>query len=310
MNNDTSQTTQPTKILNSLNILAWVGTLLLSILPDVFFRELLGGVPEWLYGAKLALIALLLLFSLFWEPAKKLQRYFLVFLAIFVTERAWQVVAESAEWRAWFPLSGTGFLFQMFSIQLGRLAVAFAMIAALMIIGFRRKEFFLAFGDLYAPASPLPIVGEDQPTSWRSLGLRLSLYTFLAMLIILAIFFGGYLNANVLVALVPALPMIFLLAAMNSFSEEVAYRAALLAPIHRILGAGQAVWLTAVFFGIGHFYGVPSGIAGVLATGFFGWILARSMLETKGLFWPWFIHLWADVVIFGFMAIGALQMGG
>lgn len=96
---------------------------------------------------------------------------------------------------------------------------------------------------------------------------------------------------------------------MNSFSEETTYRAALLAPSHKILGPSQAIWLTAVFFAIGHFYDTPSGIAGVLATGFFGLILARSMVETKGLFWPGVIHLWADVVIFSFMAIGALQLG-
>ena len=308
MSKQKSQSTFPIK-LSPMQWLAWLGTLLLSILPDVLFRELTGNIPEWLYGIKLSLIALLLLLSLFWKPARDLQRYFLVFLAIFLTQRAWQAVAESPQWQTWFPSFGTGFLFQLFSVQLGRLTVAFAMIAALFVIGFKREETFIGFGDLAAPASPIPAVGVDQSTDWRSLGLRLSLYAFLAMLIILAIFFGGNLNANVLSTLLPALPMIILLAAMNSFSEEVTYRAALLAPIHKILGAEQAIWLTAILFGIGHFYGVPSGIAGVITTGFFGWILARSMVETKGLFWPWFIHLWADVVIFSFMAIGALQLG-
>jgi membrane protease YdiL (CAAX protease family) len=308
MDKPKSKSTFPIK-LSPAQWLAWLGTLLLSILPDVLFRELTGNIPAWLYGIKLSLIALLLLLSLFWKPAKDLQRYFLVFLAIFLAERAWQAVAESPQWQSWFPSFGTGFLLQLFSIQLGRIAVAFAIIASLFIVGFKRQETFVGFGDLAAPAAPIPAVGVDQPTDWRSLGLRLSLYAFLAMVIILAIFFGGNLNANVLSALLPALPMIILLAAMNSFSEEVTYRAALLTPIHKVLGASQAIWLTAVFFGIGHFYGVPSGIAGVLATGFFGWILARSMVETKGLFWPWFIHLWADVVIFSFMAIGALQLG-
>jgi len=97
---------------------------------------------------------------------------------------------------------------------------------------------------------------------------------------------------------------------MNSFYEEISYRAALLAPIHRILGKTHSALLAAAFFGIGHFYGVPYGLLGVAFTGFFGWILARSMLETKGLFWPWFIHMIADTVIFSFMAIGAVQLGG
>jgi len=306
MSSQRFQIQDPSRILNPLNILAWVGTLLLSILPDVLFQEITGTTPDWLYGAKLSLIAILLMLSLFWEPARKLQRYFLGFLAVFLAERAWQALADSPLWRTWFPTSGTGFLFQMFSVQLGRLAVALAMIAALLIIGFRRKEFFLDFGDLYAPALPMPVVGVEQPSNWRSLGLRLGLYAFLAMLIIMGLLFGSNLNLSILAAALPALPMVLLLAAMNSFSEELTYRAALLAPIHRILGAGQAILLAATFFGIGHFYGVPSGIVGVMATTFFGWILGRSMLETRGIFWPWFIHFWADVVVFSFLAIGAL----
>ena len=307
MRGEAPQTPKPFKI-GSLQALAWSGTLLLSILPDVLLQEITGSRPEWLYGAKLGLIAGLLMLSLFWEPAKKLQRYFLVFLALFVTERAWQLVADSSQWRAWFPTSGTGSLFQMFSIQLGRLAIALAVIAALYIIGFRRKEFFLDFGDLYTPATPIPLLGVDKPTNWRSPGLRFSLFAFLATLIFLGLFVGGNLNPGLLAAALPALPMVLLLAGMNSFSDEIAYRAALLAPTHRILGAGQAVWLAALYFGIGHYY--YYGIIGVLVTSLFGWILGRSMLQTKGLFWPWFIHFWADVVIFSFLAIGALQMGG
>ena len=307
MRGEAPQTPKPFKI-GSLQALAWSGTLLLSILPDVLLQEITGSRPEWLYGAKLGLIAGLLMLSLFWEPAKKLQRYFLVFLALFVTERAWQLVADSSQWRAWFPTSGSGNLFQMFSIQLGRLAIALAVIAALYIIGFRRKEFFLDFGDLYTQATPIPLLGVDKPTNWRSPGLRFSLFAFLATLIFLGLFVGGNLNPGLLAAALPALPMVLLLAGMNSFSDEIAYRAALLAPTHRILGAGQAVWLAALYFGIGHYY--YYGIIGVLVTSLFGWILGRSMLQTKGLFWPWFIHFWADVVIFSFLAIGALQMGG
>jgi hypothetical protein len=304
-----SQTGHPNKF-SALQILAWGGTLLLSILPDVLFQELTGAKPVWLYGAKLVLIALLLLASFFWDPARKLQRYFLVFLAIFLSERAWQAVADSSKWQSWFWSVQTGFLFRMFAIQLGRLAVALAMVAALFIIGFTRREFFFDFGDLNAPSPPMPVVGVDKPSNWRSLGLRLSFLAFLAMFVILALFSGNSFNLAFLSALLPAFPMVLLVAMMNSFSEEVTYRAALLAPVHKVLGAGQAVWLAAAFFGIGHFYGVPSGIVGVVATGFFGWILGRSMLETKGLFWPWFIHMWADVVIFSFLAIAAMQLGG
>jgi hypothetical protein len=44
--------------------------------------------------------------------------------------------------------------------------------------------------------------------------------------------------------------------------------------------------------------------------GFLGWFLGKSMLETRGLFWAWFIHFWQDVLIFAFLAIGSIRPGG
>jgi hypothetical protein len=33
-------------------------------------------------------------------------------------------------------------------------------------------------------------------------------------------------------------------------------------------------------------------------TGFLAFLLGKSMLETRGLTWPWFIHFLPDTVIF------------
>jgi len=68
--------------------------------------------------------------------------------------------------------------------------------------------------------------------------------------------------------------------------------------------------LMAAYFGIGHFYGIPYGVIGVLMAGFLGWFLGKSMLETRGLGWAWFIHFWQDVLIFAFLAIGSITPGG
>jgi len=48
--------------------------------------------------------------------------------------------------------------------------------------------------------------------------------------------------------------------------------------------------LTAVFFGIGHYYGIPYGVIGAVMAGVLGWLLGKSMLEIKGIFWAWVIH--------------------
>jgi hypothetical protein len=43
---------------------------------------------------------------------------------------------------------------------------------------------------------------------------------------------------------------------------------------------------------------------------FLGWILGKSMLETRGFWWAWFIHFLQDVMIFMFLAIGSITAGG
>ena len=88
------------------------------------------------------------------------------------------------------------------------------------------------------------------------------------------------------------------------------YKASILSVLVGPVGATQALRMVAAYFGIAHFYGIPYGIVGVALAWFLGWILARSMLETRGLGWAWFIHFVQDVLIFGFLAIGAITPGG
>jgi hypothetical protein len=92
--------------------------------------------------------------------------------------------------------------------------------------------------------------------------------------------------------------------------EEVTYKASLLSVLEGPVGPRQAVLLVATYFGIGHYYGLPHGLIGVLLAGVLGWILARSMVETRGMFWASFVHFWQDVLIFSFLAVGAITAGG
>jgi hypothetical protein len=287
-----------------------MGTLLLSILPNILFQEITGGMPNWLFGAKLTVIAVLLFLSLFWAPARSLQRYFLVFLVIVVADLLGSWLASLPQWQAWLSTEISDFVPYLLGDQLVRMIMAAVIIVGLLLIGFRRGQFFLRLGELNAPAPPWPEVGVNKPSSWRLLGVRLSLLAFFVLLLVIGFFYSGRVTLDAVWAAAPLLPLIILFAGTNSLYEEIAYRAALLAPIHRVLGKTQAVLLTAAFFGIGHFYGVPNGLLGVAFSAFFGWILARSMLETKGIFWPWLIHMIADTVIFSFLAIGAVQLSG
>lgn len=70
----------------------------------------------------------------------------------------------------------------------------------------------------------------------------------------------------------------------------MSFRAALLAPLDGQVPRAQGLLLTAFFFGIAHWDGMPYGVTGVLMSGILGWLPGKSMLETRGFFWAWFIH--------------------
>ncbi|MBV8843441.1 MAG: CPBP family intramembrane metalloprotease [Bryobacterales bacterium] len=89
-----------------------------------------------------------------------------------------------------------------------------------------------------------------------------------------------------------------MLAAMNSFAEEMLYRGVLFAPLLRQVTANQAIAMTAVLFGIGHYHGTPSGFPGMALTFVVGWIFGLAMVETRSILLPWFLHFVPDAVIY------------
>jgi hypothetical protein len=44
---------------------------------------------------------------------------------------------------------------------------------------------------------------------------------------------------------------------------------------------------------------MPSGIIGAVMAGVLGYVMAKSVYETKGIFWAWAIHFLQDVIIIG-----------
>jgi membrane protease YdiL (CAAX protease family) len=98
-----------------------------------------------------------------------------------------------------------------------------------------------------------------------------------------------------LIKVLPILPSILFYALLNSFNEEVTFRVPMLATLEPVGGSRQALWISAFFFGIAHYFGILSI--------FMGWILGKAILETRGLLWAWWIHFLSDVVIFFFLTV-------
>ena len=302
---DTTQNKPGSRLLS----IAWISTLLASLLPEILFKELTGSVPPWLVWAKAVILAASILISLFLAGIQPLRKYWILMLALLLLERffyGW--VSGTSAWQGLMSQVSDSFVNTLMSTQVMRIAIALGMILVLLILGYRRREFFLARGDIDAPAEPVRWLGINRPVSWKRLGLISSVAIGVGLLVFL--FAAGRPSLETLQGIIPYLPWVLLFAATNAFGEEMSYRAALLTPLHPTVGRSQSLLLTAALFGIWHFYGVPYGVIGVLMAGFLGWWLGKSMLETQGFFWPWFIHFVQDVCIFSFMAIGSITPGG
>jgi len=282
--------------------------LVVSILPNALLHELAGDAPVWLGWAKIGLLAALAVTTLFWQPLRLLRNFILLLLAIFVSEMVAGWLTGSALWQGWFGGANAPFTLSMLGIQLGRLIVSLLMIGVLLLMGYRRTDFFLTRGQLDAPIEPVRWLGFSKPEPWTKFGGQFALYISLGTLLFLIL--GGRPSPAALLGALPMLPAVLLFAVLNAFNEEMTYRASLLAGLEHIIGPRQALWLTAVFFGLGHYFGVPYGVIGVMMAAFLGWMMGKAMLETRGFFWAWFIHFLQDVLIFSFMAIGSITPGG
>jgi membrane protease YdiL (CAAX protease family) len=196
----------------------------------------------------------------------------------------------------------------MVGFQLLKLMVVFIMLVVLLLLGRGRKDFLLTQGQLGAAITIRKDVDKKgkHSISWGILGLILGLC--IAPLTFLFFGLGNLPTSSILLKALPNFPAALLFAATNAFSEEMQFRASLLGDLQKVIGADQAIWLTATFFGLAHYFGgAPAGIPGVLIAGFLGALFARCMLGSKGIVVPWFIHFCQNAVIYAFWAIGSVS---
>lgn len=290
-----------------LLIAAWTVTLLVSLLPDILFREVTGALPGWLFGVKVTLIAAALLVSLFWSELLELRLFFSILLAVYLLEWGVDRVYQSLNYTAWFT-SQSAFLRDMFTVQIPRATTAILLVLVMLALTRRFERFFLVKGNLSAEAAPIPGI-MSRPSSWRVLGPAIAGAMCLGLLVFI-VAFGSLPALSSLSQVLPLLPFILLFAASNAFGEEMIYRAPWLGALEAPVGAAQALLITAVYFGIAHYYGVPYGVLGVVMAFIPGWLMGKAILETRGLFWAWFIHWCMDIVVFFFIALGSVTPGG
>jgi len=256
--------------------MAWVsGLVILSSLPDIAFRSATGArsSPIWIPSLALLLLVLALVVARQWSSVEGLHGYLLALVALASGYLAESVVEHSTVWVSWNRSLAPGVSFVL--VNSAKLIPVTTLAVSLIGSGFSRADLFLAMGDLRALFIR---IGGRFSLSWGWL---------LPIALLLSV---GPVVANVVAArhpdfgtaarLLPLAPLIVTGAAINTFSEEFLFRQVLLARLLPVLGVTQAIWLTALRFGVGHWFGNPSGLTGVLLATVFGWLL-RDRCSTR-----------------------------
>jgi hypothetical protein len=293
----------------ALIITAWTFLLLASLLPKIILQEIFKIPVSQNLGMILAgtvfLAGLLLTFA--WRTVRGLRQFFILGLALVVVQ--WFVftkVGQLPRYQAW--LHDPSFGVYMLAEQSLKLLVTLVIIAILFLMKKHASAFFLVRGNTNATVEPVKWLGIKEGERWNKLGPLFALIISSGTLAFLIL--AGRPPLDLIIRALPFLPAILIAAALNAFYEEMTYKASFLSVLEGVVGKHQSLWLMAVYFGLWHYYGVPYGIIGVIMASFLGWFLGKSMLETRGLWWAWFIHFWQDVLIFSFLAIGSITPGG
>ncbi len=150
-------------------------------------------------------------------------------------------------------------------------------------------------GNLKAKILPVPLAGikPKDGQSWMHYGINFAVVITLVTASVIYFQHSNLTYGNL--ALI--LPLSLLFALVNSFVEESITRLGVVVSLKEFLPDHLIALISGGLFGLVHYWGTPGGLPGVFLAFFLGWLLAKSILETKGIFWAWLIHFLQDIVI-------------
>jgi membrane protease YdiL (CAAX protease family) len=247
-------------------IIAWAAVIG-STLPEIIWQESGRKLSFWFTTIESSCILLAALAALSVPSLRSLWRFL---VAVAFLNFAWDYIApglanlpavrhvtDHASWGA-----------RLFLLRLSTLSGAVLLCFTLIGSGITRRDLFLCKGNPAAPAHPMKFLGLSKPVPWTWLGP--------AFILVFALALAPYLyltvhpNFRVSDRILRTFPWSLAVAVLNAASEEFQFRSVLLAHLRDVFRPGEAVLLTAVFFGVGHYYGQPSGPLGVAMAGFAG----------------------------------------
>lgn len=206
----------------------------------------------------------------------------------------------------WFSITlvDNNFVDARLKYQIATMGIALLVLANTCVLAPQNARRFYKFGEVDASCEPVKWLDIKSTDRWGKVG------TTFVVIVSLATAAFVYFNVARGQSIAPEnarlLPFLLLLAAMNAFTEEAITRLSVVTALDGVVPRHVVYIVSALIFGVPHFFGVPGGVLGSLMAGFLGWLLARSIAETSGMFWAWFIHFLQDVLIFGALFLVAL----
>lgn len=286
MNTNSMQSTAKPVLFSGV-VIAWTVVLLVSDLPDAIWQALAGATPTWLFWVKVGILFVMILLGWVWKQPYSLRPFFILLLILAAGRRVLNSLGLTPSYVAQGEQAGV--LLRMAQFEGSRLLLTAVMVTALLIMGKRRQDFFLAKGNL---------------KKWKRPGIIIALF----IMVLTFLFFDYDLPSAAILKALPLMPAALLFAALAAFDEEMRSRATLLPHLYDMVGKNHAIMITAFYFGMGHYFGgVPSGVGGFFIAGALGWLYATMMLETRGVFMPWLNHFFTNVPTFIFWAIGSIS---
>ena len=187
------------------------------------------------------------------------------------------------------------FINGLLKYQLFALLIAFLVIFITVKVA-PESKILLQFGNLNKIPEKEIWLGIDGKSNWKSNAIQFSIFVSIATSIFM---FLGVQYSNSLGSFKWSfVPIILIVSLANSFSEEIIYRFAANGNLMNSTPKLNILILSAILFGLPHYFGYPNGITGVIMAGVLGYILSKITYETQGIGVAWTIHFIQDVIIF------------
>ncbi len=199
-------------------------------------------------------------------------------------------------------ISSAPYLDQEISYQMGSLLILAGLVGALALVAPDETKAFARLGQVNADVTPEPRIRltPSENETWVHIGITFTVIITGVTTIVVGLTQFDAVSFNPELLLLS--PWIVVFAASNALVEEGIFRLGVVVSLVGYLAPAHIALVSGIIFGGVHYFGVaPQGFAGLLLAGFIGWFLAKSVLETHGLFWAWTIHFVQDLVLFSFI---------